>query len=1797
MTALRSFRSGISTMRRSAARRLYRAAAGVTGMGPRNVVEPLETRVLMSAVNYAVPDGADHALTLSLVQVSGTPTLQLVDNGTVVASQGFAGVTSVSVTGGAGHDTLTVDLAGGNPIPSGGLAFAGGGPTNQLLLENGSITNETYTTTGASSGGINIDGGNLTYSNLGGITDLAPAVNVDFLAPATTTPVNVVDGHIVGGVQTMEVNGGASPAFLAADLGNKQNVTVDTNTGDDTLTMDLTAAPAQLSTLFLNTDQGADTVNILATPAGVLTSVNGQNTLFSADGPDEITVGNAGSVQQILGPLSLADDVWFDDITIDDSADTVGRTFTYGQSSITGLAPAVISYNQSDIATITVDAGSGGNTITVADTVVSSTNTINLGSGNNSVVVQSVLGGSTLDINGQGGHDAVAVDVSMLTQGSLAGYQSNLGPVNVTNPGGTTVLTIDASSESSNHSLTIASSWVIGLGSSSINYTLGAGSSLDVKTGSGNDAFQVNTTSVPTTLEGGGGANTYTVDLTGLALGSPLSISDGGGGQATFGGTASAATYTIGPAQVAAAGAVVNYAGLSQVTVNAFDGLDTFNVTPSASTTVNVNGGAPAGVTLNNTLNVLTTGTTDVLLSETGTPNGYQGAYTFGNRQPVNFTNIQLAQQQQTASADLSLSLGAPGSVAEDGALTYTFVVTNNGPGDAANVVVTDPLPAGARFQSASLGQGTYAVVNGQLVLSLGSIANGASVSGTLTFTAGDDGATVSNTASVSSDTPDPQTANNSASASTSVIDPILSVSGGFAVAATEGTASAAQIVASFNDPAGAEALTDYSATINWGDGSSSAGAISYNVGTGLFSVVGSHQYAEEGSYALSVTVHHDSSPDVTVAGTASVSDPAVAATAAGGLNAVEGTGSTFALTTFTDPGGAEALADYSATINWGDGSSSPGTIAYNASTGVFTVTGTHTYAEEGSNVSSVTIQHDGSAAVTVSSTVNVADPAVAFAAGSGLSAAEGAAAGFVMGSFTDPAGAEAVGDYQASINWGDGSTSAGSITFDPATGTFTVSGTHSYAEEGSYGPLVTVTHDSAPAVSAAAAAVTVSDPSVAATSADFNALRGISSGAVVLASFTDPGGAEALTDYSAAINWGDGSTGAGTITFNAATGVFSVAESHVYAASGTYSASVTIHHDSAADVVVANHATVSDPAVVMTGGYSFSAAEGSASASQVLATFTDPGGALVASNYLATINWGDGSSSAGTVSYNSTSGVFSVAGSHLYAGEGSYSVAVAVQDGSSPVASATSTAAVSDPSVKATGGFNFSAEGLVNTGAQTLATFTDPAGAEGMSHYSASINWGDGMSSAGTISFNSSTGVFTVQGGHTYTHAGRQTVSVTLHHDAAADVTVTDTAHVVADPPTLTNLAITSPITEGSTAHLSGAISEPVGGGTMTLLVNWGPGQGASTYSFAEGTAHFDVTHVYKDEPAAPATSFPVGATLSNAQGSASASASVVVKDAPPVAAAIGGPAAGVRGQPLSFTDAFTDAGVLDTHVAGINWGDGSKSAAAVKESNGSGTITASHIFTASGVYKVALTVTDDDGASTTVYKTVTVSAILVEADPVYGGTMLVIGGTTGSDTIQVNATRGGSNLQVMLDGAKTDVPATVGRILVYGQAGNDYIQIGHNVVTPAFLYAGNGNDTLIGGGGPDVMVGGSGKNVLAGGSSRNILIGGSGADVLIGGNADDILIAGYTAYDHNDVALAALFNEWNRATVSYAARVNDLMHGGGLNGSYVLNSKTVFDDHATDILVGNRGLDWFIFSTGDQILDQAAGEVATRV
>src|SRR5204862_5155166 len=111
------------------------------------------------------------------------------------------------------------------------------------------------------------------------------------------------------------------------------------------------------------------------------------------------------------------------------------------------------------------------------------------------------------------------------------------------------------------------------------------------------------------------------------------------------------------------------------------------------------------------------------------------------------------------------------------------------------------------------------------------------------------------------------------------------------------------------------------------------------------FNVSGSHTYAEEGSYAVSVTVNDVGGGSASANGSATVAD-AVLTAAGTSFTATEGAGFSGVVATFTDANAGAPVSDFSATILWGDGTSSAGAVS--AANGGFQVSGSHTYADEG---------------------------------------------------------------------------------------------------------------------------------------------------------------------------------------------------------------------------------------------------------------------------------------------------------------------------------------------------------------------------------------------------------------------------------------------------------------------------------------------------------------------------------------------------------------------------------------------------------------------------------------------------------------------------------------------------------------------------------------------------------------------------------------------------------------------------------------------------------------------------------
>src|SRR5262249_27306711 len=150
----------------------------------------------------------------------------------------------------------------------------------------------------------------------------------------------------------------------------------------------------------------------------------------------------------------------------------------------------------------------------------------------------------------------------------------------------------------------------------------------------------------------------------------------------------------------------------------------------------------------------------------------------------------------------------------------------------------------------------------------------------------------------------------------------------------------------------------------------------------------------------------------------------------------------------------------------------------------------------------------------------------------------------------------------------------------------------------------------------------------------------------VTVATFTDDNLGASAADFTATINWGDGSTSLGTVTeTNTTTHVFSVrSEERRVGKECSSPVTVTINKDGGSAATATSTVTVNDAALHASGGAVNIFSEGIGPGTVTVATFTDDNLGASAADFTATINWGDGSTSLGTVTEtNTTTHVFSV--------------------------------------------------------------------------------------------------------------------------------------------------------------------------------------------------------------------------------------------------------------------------------------------------------------------------------------------------------------------------------------------------------------------------------------------------------------------------------------------------------------------------------------------------------------------------
>ena len=266
---------------------------------------------------------------------------------------------------------------------------------------------------------------------------------------------------------------------------------------------------------------------------------------------------------------------------------------------------------------------------------------------------------------------------------------------------------------------------------------------------------------------------------------------------------------------------------------------------------------------------------------------------------------------------------------------------------------------------------------------------------------------------------------------------------------------------------------------------------------------------------------------------------PAVSAGADRIIN--EGGGITLAAS-FIDPGVADT---HTVSVNWGDGGA--------AGTGLG---GSHVYANNGIYTVTVTVTDDdggvGSDSLTV--TVNNVAPTAAITLASAAIDENGVAT--VNGTFTDPG---VLDTHAVSINWGDGRTSAATVTQNAGSGSFTASIQYldddPTATPSDNWPIMATVSDNDGGSGQASAALTVYNlaPEVAVEATVPVDPVALGDAISVSVPFSDTG---SLDTHAVSWNWGDGTSSSGTVAGLLAAG------SHVYAAPGIYLVSCSIVDD-----------------------------------------------------------------------------------------------------------------------------------------------------------------------------------------------------------------------------------------------------------------------------------------------------------------------------------------------------------------------------------------------------------------------------------------------------------------------------------------------------------------------------------------------------------------------------------------------------------------------------------------------------------
>ncbi|MBI3411511.1 MAG: hypothetical protein HY040_24550 [Planctomycetes bacterium] len=452
--------------------------------------------------------------------------------------------------------------------------------------------------------------------------------------------------------------------------------------------------------------------------------------------------------------------------------------------------------------------------------------------------------------------------------------------------------------------------------------------------------------------------------------------------------------------------------------------------------------------------------------------------------------------------------------------------------------------------------------------------------------------------------------------------------------------------------------------------------------------------------------------------------------------------------------------------------------------------------------------------------------------------------------------------------------------------------------------------------------------------------------------------------------------------------------------------------------------------------------------------------------------------------------------------------------------------------------------------------------------------------------------------------------------------------------------------LTRGTSLTIAGTFLDPGSSSTESVFMSWGD----EVFTFTPvgaGIRNFSVTSAVYGTGSS--FSIPVSVTDNDNLHDPTAHSVVVNVITPPVIAKSVS-AVSVRGStdlvPLAT---YTDPSGADVifpigiptpppivhYTAVVNWGDSTPLTTAMITYSGTKlsttgvfSVSGSHAYKNNGTYTVTTTIHHAE-ATTVVKSTIVVSTILNHPNLTVPGP-LVIGASTAGDTIifrPVGTQTGALSdvIAVFINGVSQGNFTGFLNVEIFGQDGNDDLELVPGIRKNAKLVGGPGNDLLVGSDGNDFLEGDDGNDTLRGNNGNDTLLGGNGIDVLDGGagtnvldgggGIDGVVVHGTNGDDRIDIGRqvgpkgAQLVVQMNGQTFVedytngetvfvFAGKGNDVVRMLPSAGSHwkaefhgEAGNDQLFGGEMDDALFGGPGNDVLVGGAGNDVLDGGPG------